>query len=166
MSQPLISFRRIDHVSWTVAALEPVIDFYRRVFGVTPVYAMGPLDAADIPRDEQGRDWTDRHLGIPGARIRLAMLQFPDGFQLELFEYEKPRGDTVAPLASNHVGSHHLGIEVDDLEQAAAVLLDNGCTVHERIELDSGPTAGSRFRYFNDPWGNIFELCQHTRAAA
>ena len=165
MSQALISFRRIDHASWTVAQLEPVIDFYTRVFGVTPVYAMGPLDAADIPRDEEGRDWTDKHLGIPGARIRLAMLQFPDGFKLELFEYQKPLGASSAPLPGNHVGSHHLGIEVDDLEQAAGVLLENGCTVLERIELDSGPTAGSSFRYFRDPWSNIFELCQHSPAS-
>lgn len=161
MSKPLISFRRIDHASWTVAQLEPVIDFYTRVFGCSSVYAMGPLDAADIPLDEQGRDWTEKHLGIAGGRIRLAMLQFPDGFKVELFEYQKPLGTSTAPLASNNIGSHHLGIEVDDLEQAASVLLENGCTVHERIALDAGPTAGSTFRYFRDPWDNIFELCQH-----
>lgn len=166
MSQALISFRRIDHVSWTVAELEPVIDFYRRVFGVTPLYALGPLDAADIPRDAQGRDWTEAHLGVPDAQLRLAMLQFPDGFRLELFEYRRPLGSSSAPLPSNHVGSHHLGIEVDDLEASAAVLLENGCSVMERIALDDGPTAGSAFRYFRDPWGNIFELCQHTVGAA
>ncbi|MEW7850741.1 VOC family protein [Massilia aurea] len=163
MSKALISFRRIDHVSWTVAAIEPVVEFYSRVFGVTPLYAMGPLDAADIPRDAQGRDWTEAHLGVPGGRLSLAMLQFPDGFRLELFEYGKPAGASTAPLPCNEIGSHHLGIEVDDLEQAASVLLENGCTVYERIALDEGPTAGSSFRYFRDPWGNIFELCQHTQ---
>lgn len=160
MSMSLIGFRRVDHASWTVAQLEPVIDFYVKVFGARLLYQMGPLDAVHMPRDSAGRDWTDTHLGVAMARFSLAMLELGDGFKIELFEYEQPTGFNKAPLSSENVGSHHLGIQVEDLEVAAAVLQAHGCTVLERIEMDSGPTLGSRFRYFQDPWKNIFELVE------
>lgn len=160
MGKSLIGFRRVDHASWTVSELEPVIEFYTKVIGARLLYQMGPLDAEQMPRDAAGRDWTDTHLGIAMARFSLAMLEFSDGFKVELFQYERPVGTNAAPLSSNHVGSHHMGIEVEDLEQAAKVLIEHGCTVMERIEMDSGPTEGSSFRYFKDPWENIFELVE------
>jgi glyoxylase I family protein len=156
-----LGFRRVDHASWTVAQIAPVLDFYSKVFGARTLYQMGPVDAGDIPLDEQGRDWTDAHLGVKNGRLSLAMLEFPDGFKVELFQYERPTSDTAAPLLPNHVGSHHLGIEVDDLDAATAFLLENGCRVMERIAMDDGPTAGSRYRYLFDPWNNIFELAEH-----
>lgn len=156
-----LGFRRVDHASWTVAQIDPVIDFYSRVFGARILYQMGPVDARDIPLDEHGQDWTKAHLGVADGRLSLAMLAFPDGFKVELFQYERPTSDTAAPLLPNHVGSHHLGIEVDDLEAATAVLLEHGCRVMERIQIDDGPTAGSRYRYLLDPWNNIFELAEH-----
>lgn len=160
MSLSPIGFRRVDHASWTVAELEPVIDFYVKVFGARLLYQMGPMDAEQMPRDDAGRDWTDTHLGVTMARFSLAMLELGDGFKVELFQYERPEGSNFVPLSSENVGSHHLGIQVDDLEVAAAVLQAHGCTVLERIEMDSGPTAGSSFRYFQDPWKNIFELVE------
>lgn len=160
MSLSPIGFRRVDHASWTVAELKPVIDFYVKVFGAKLLYQMGPLDAEQMPRDSAGRDWTDTHLGVTMARFSLAMLELGDGFKIELFQYELPQGFNKAPLSSENVGSHHLGIQVEDLEVAAAVLQAHGCTVLERIEMDSGPTVGSSFRYFQDPWKNIFELVE------
>lgn len=159
---PGLGFRRIDHASWTVAELDPVITFYCEVFGAQLLYRMGPIDVADIPRDEQGRDWSTLHLDVPDARFSLAMLAFPDGFKLELFHYERPQGESNIALPSNQVGSHHLGIQVDDLEQAASFLSERGCQVFEKIEMQEGPTVGSRFRYLKDPWQNILELCETT----
>ncbi len=156
-----LGIRCIDHVSWTVAELDPVIAFYQRVFGARLLYSVGPVDAADIPRQPDGRDWTEAHVGIPNARLMLAMLGLPGGIRLELFSYERPASVTVLPVRSNHIGSHHLGIEVDDIEAAAEHLRANGCTVFERIAFAQGPTAGSQYRYFLDPWQNILELVVH-----
>lgn len=160
MNSSLIGFRRVDHASWTVLAIEPVIAFYITVFGARLLYQMGPLDAQQMPRDAAGRDWTETHLGIARARLSLAMLELPDGFKIELFEYAQPVGASEVPLSSNQVGGHHLSIEVENLEHAASVLAAHGCTVLERIELDAGPTEGSSFRYLQDPWKNIFELVE------
>lgn len=161
MSSNPLGIRRIDHVSWTVADLDPVVAFYQRVFGAQVLYTVGPVDAVDIPRQPDGRDWTEAHVGIANARLMLVMLGLPGGIRLELFAYERPASVTHAPVRSNHVGSHHLGIEVDDIEAAAALLRENGCTVFERIAFSEGPTAGSQYRYFLDPWQNILELVVH-----
>ncbi|CAN5513708.1 hypothetical protein BH11PSE9_BH11PSE9_07310 [soil metagenome] len=166
MSLNPLGIRRIDHVSWTVAELDPVIAFYERVFGATILYRIGPIDAADIPRGPDGRDWTEAHVGIAGARLELVLMVLPGGARIELFAYSKPAGLMAAPVPSNHVGSHHLGLEVDDIDAAAAFLKANGCTVFERIAFDDGPTAGSQFQYFLDPWKNIFELVVHNRSTA
>lgn len=161
-SNPL-GIRRIDHVAWTVPELGPVIDFYQRVFGAELLYRLGPIDARDIPRAADGRDWTEAHVAVADARLHLALLRLPGDAKLELFSYERPSSVTAAPLRSNHVGSSHLGLEVDDIDDAAQRLRDAGCTAMERIAFDEGPTAGSQFQYFLDPWQNIVELVVHGR---
>jgi len=49
-----LGIRRADHVGWTVAQLGEAIVFYQRVFGAQLLYRLGPIDAADIPREANG----------------------------------------------------------------------------------------------------------------
>ncbi|MER9316245.1 VOC family protein [Mesorhizobium sp. M0659] len=143
-----------------MAEIEPVSEFYQRVFGAEVLYHVGPVDAAIMPRDDGGRDWTEARLGIAGAQLQFVMLSLPGNIKIEVTRFAAPAGRSVAPLANNEIGASHLGLEVDDLETAAGHVRDNGCTVFERI--DSPPdsaTAGISYRFFRDPWGNIFELC-------
>ncbi|KAB7578546.1 VOC family protein, partial [Verminephrobacter sp. Larva24] len=69
-----LGIRRLDHVAWSVAQMEPVIAFYQRVFGAQVLYRIGPVDAAQLPRQADGRDWTEAHLSIAGARLDLVLL--------------------------------------------------------------------------------------------
>jgi len=157
-----LGIRRADHLGWTVADLDAAIDFYQRVFGAQLLYRLGPIDAADIPREPDGRDWTQAHVGVAGAQLELALLKLPCDLRLELFRYTRPGSDTAAPLRCNHIGSNHLGLEVQDMDAAVQHLRENGCTVMERIAFDEGPTAGVQFQYLFDPWGNILELVFYT----
>ena len=158
-----LGIRRIDHVAWTVPDLNAVIDFYQRVIGAQLLYQLGPIDARDMPSDADGRDWTEAHVAVKDGLLSLALLALPGGGKLELFEYQRPASTTTAPLRSNHIGSHHLGFEVEDIDAAAQWLQDNGCTAMQRIAFAEGPTAGSQFQYFLDPWQNIVELVVHHR---
>lgn len=160
-----LGISRIDHVSWTVEKLTPVIEYYERVFGAQVLYRLGPMDGARLPQAADGRDWTEAHLGVRGARLELAMLALPGGARIEIFEYEQTSDPVGDPAPTNRVGSYHLSIEVRDLDQAAQVLRDNGCTVFDRIALSDGPTSDSQFQRFLDPWNNIFELASHARPA-
>lgn len=157
-----LGMERVHHVSWTVADIDAVVDFYGRVLGARILYRHDAIDAAQLPREPDGRDWTESHLGIPDASLRLAMLELPDGCALELFEYLRPAGKTSAPPAGNHIGGHHLGIQVRSIEAASRVLLDNGCSVLQ--EIIPPDDASIRFRYFTDPWKNIFELVELSHA--
>lgn len=160
-----LGISRIDHVSWTVERLDPAVAFYERVFGAQVLYRLGPVHAAQLPDATDGRDWTEAHLGVKGAGLELAMLVLPGGARIEIFEYEKTPDDIRTPATCDQVGSYHLSIEVQDLDAAAQLLRDNGCTVFERIAFPDGPTSGSQFQRFLDPWKNIFELASHAPSA-
>ena len=157
-----IAFKRLDHVSLTVPDMETAIEFYTRVFGAEVDYRMGPFDAAEIPKMEDGRDWTEAHIFVPGARLRIAMLKFSDGLGMELFEYEKPEDAADTPPRNCDNGARHLCIEVEDIDAAVAFLTENGCTAAAgSIDMADGPCPPSRSWYVLDPFGNQLELVQY-----
>ncbi len=157
-----IKFKRIDHVSLTVLELQPAIDFYTRVFGAELDYRMGPFDAAEIPPMEDGRDWTEAHINVPGARLEIAMLKMADGLGMELFAYAKPEDAATTPPRNCDVGSRHLCIEVEDLDAAVETLKQEGCTAMAgSIDMLDGPCPPSRSWYVLDPFGNQLELVEY-----
>ena len=156
------SYKRLDHVSLTVRDLDQAVTFYTRVFGAEVAYRMGPFDAAEIPKMEDGRDWTEAHINVPGARLKIAMLKLPDGMGMELFEYEKPGDAATKPPRNCDVGSRHLCIEVDDLDSSVEYLRQHGCTpMAGSIDALDGPCPPSRSWYVLDPFGNQIELVEY-----
>ncbi|MFK7958462.1 MAG: VOC family protein [Lysobacterales bacterium] len=158
-----LSFKRVDHVSLTVAELKPVIEFYTRVFGATLAYEMGPFDAAESPTMDDGRDWTDAHINVPAARLSIAMLSMPDGMGMELFHYEKPDDAVESPPRNCDIGCRHLCIEVENLDASVAFLKDNGCTpMAGSIDMAGAPCPDSRSWYVLDPFGHQLELVEYS----
>ena len=151
-------FLSVDHISWTVPDLEAAIAFYRDVIGAEELFRMGPLDAADIPVDDQGRDWMETHVGVKGARLTLAMLKLTDNLNFQLVQYDKPddRGRTLPRNCDR--GGHHLGLKVDDVDRAIAYLAAHGCTPLETIHIDAGALAGKKNVYVLDPFGHQLEI--------
>jgi catechol 2,3-dioxygenase-like lactoylglutathione lyase family enzyme len=144
MSDVLPGLKRADHVGLTIPDLEEAVAFYTGVLGGTELYRLGPFDATEISRLPDGRDWTEAHVNVAGARLRFAAVRLGADFAVELFEYERPRG-------------------VTDLDAALAFLRERGVQTFERIEVDDGPSAGMRGAYFLDPWGNHLELVEYDR---
>jgi catechol 2,3-dioxygenase-like lactoylglutathione lyase family enzyme len=152
------AFVAVDHVSRTVPDLDAAIAFYTEAFGATLMYRIGPIDSADIPKDGQGRDWMETHVGVQGARLTLAMLQLAPNLKLQLVQYDKPADRSQdAPRNCDH-GGHHIALLVKDVNAAAAWLKQRGCKVYEPIAMDSGPLAGKTNIYVSDPWGHTLEL--------
>ena len=148
----------VDHVSWTVPDLDAAISFYTEAFGASVLYRIGPIDAADIPQDAQGRDWMETHIGVKGARLTLAMLQLAPNLKFQLVQYDKP-ADRRQTLPRNcDRGGHHVAMLVEDVDAAAAWLAQRGCEVLETIAMDAGPLAGKKNVYVRDPWGHQLEL--------
>jgi len=158
-SNPL-GIRGADHFSWTVAEVEPVVDFYQHVFGAEVLHHFGPVMTTELPAEADGRGWSEARLGVTDAHLKFTMVRLPGNIRIELFRFAAPESRKQRPLSNSNIGASHIGIDVDDLEAAARHLRASGCTVFERI--DSPPdsaTAGVSYRYFRDPWGNVFELC-------
>jgi catechol 2,3-dioxygenase-like lactoylglutathione lyase family enzyme len=160
-SKPI--FRRADHVSLTVANIDEAIEFYTEVMGATLRYQMGPFDAAEIPLMDDGRDWTEAHVNVPGARLNIAMLQLCENLGMELFQYDLPEDASATPPRNCDIGCRHICLEVDDVATAISYLVANGCTAQAGpIVADSGPAPDSLSWYVLDPFGHQMELVQYT----
>lgn len=156
------TLKRVDHVSLTVADLDAAVDFYSRVFGATLEYRMGPFDAADLPRMEDGRDWTAAHVNVESARLEIAMLRLGTNLNMELFQYSKPENAAKTPPANCDVGSRHVCFEVGDIQSAIDHLSRNGCKpMSGPIEMRDGPCPPSKSWYVLDPFGNQLELVEY-----
>lgn len=155
-----IAIRRVDHLSLTVGDVDAAAAFYAKAFGATERYRLGPIAADQLPRSG-AKDWTEAHLGIPGATLTIVMLDLTPDLGLELFQYDAPAHANAAPLPPNATGACHIGLMVDDVEDAARRLAALGCRVTDAtIDLPEGPTADKLFRYLADPFGNTLELVQ------
>lgn len=160
----LPGFTHVDHVGLTVPDLDKAVEFYTRVFGGTELYRMGPFDAAELPRTPDGRDWTEAHVNVPGARVFIAMLQLGPSLKLELFRYELPQDAKTTPPRNCDAGGHHIGFQVEDLDKATAYLRSQDLRVMAGpIVVPAGPAAGMRVNYFLDPWGNQLEVVEYPK---
>lgn len=148
----------VDHMSRTVADIDAALRFYGDVLGAVELFRMGPLDAADMPPGADGRDWMEAHVNVSGARLTLAMLQFPGGGCLQLVAYDKPGSATATPPRNCDLGGNHLGLRVDDVPAAIAWLEAHGCVAMAPIAIDAGPLAGKTNQYVLDPFGLQLEI--------
>lgn len=157
----------LDHVGLTVPDLDAAVDFYARAFGARQLYRMGPFDARELPRGADGRDWTDAHVNVPDARLRIAMLDLDGGARLELFQYDRPVDRATTPPRNSDLGGHHIAFATTDLAGMVAHLAACGATpLAGPIEVDGhdtplGHVAAQRVHYVLDPWGNQLELISY-----
>jgi glyoxylase I family protein len=166
MAKGLPGLSHVDHVGLTVPDLEAAVRFYSDVIGAHELYRIGPFDAAEMPRMDDGRDWTEAHINVAGARLTIAMLQVGPNLMLELFQYDKPADQRKVPPRNCDWGGHHIAFKVADLAVAQAYLAGKGCKVMAGpIVLDQGPCATTRVNYVLDPWGNQLELVEYTTQA-
>lgn len=151
-------FLSVDHISWTVPDLDAAVAFYRDVIGASELFRMGPLDAADLPVDDLGRDWMETHVGVPGAKLTLVMMKLSGNLNFQLVQYDKPEERRQDLPRNCDRGGHHLGLKVDDVDKAVTYLTAHGCTASEIIHIDAGPLAGKKNVYVLDPFGHQLEI--------
>ena len=137
------------HVCFTVSDIQRSMKFYREILG---------LELAEGPRDVNGEGSnTPIYTGLPGARLRVALLQLHPGAALELIQYLSPQGEKTVSTRRCDVGSAHICFTVD-----------NAFTVFERFKKEgvrvvSEPVKDSRGNfmfYFYDPDGYTLEITE------
>ena len=144
----------IHHFALTVSEMDRSLAFYTDLFGLEVVSDR-----------EVERDYVELITAIPGAHQRLVHLS-GYGQRLELLEYKAPRGAPRArPLQD--AGSAHLCFITDDLDGETARLEKAGVTFRSLpVVTTSGPNAGGRGIYVEDPDGNAVEVVQLAPQAA
>jgi catechol 2,3-dioxygenase-like lactoylglutathione lyase family enzyme len=166
VSEGLPGLSHVDHLGLTVPDLNAASKFYCDVIGGRELYRLGPFDAAEMPRVADGRDWTEAHVNVAGARLSIAMISIGPNLMLELFQYDQPADRSGQPPRNCDSGGHHIAFKVHNLEAAKSYLADRGCKVMDGpIVLDQGPCATTRVNYVLDPFGNQLELVEYTTQA-
>ncbi len=133
----------VHHTGITVSDLDRSVAFYERL----------GFEVAE--RIEEEGEEVERGVGVPGAKLRVAMLEGPNS-RLELIQYLQP-SDRPAPHPNNGIGAAHVCVEVEDVDAAVAELREQG------IEFLTDPIsheAGIRWVYAKDPDGITAELLQ------
>lgn len=111
-----MKIRRIDHIGIVVQDLPAAIDFFLQfgleIMGEQPV---------------QG-ELADRIIGLPDAKMDIAMLRTPDGeANIELIQFQNPSDDKgLQPSFSNTLGLRHIAFAVEDIDFLVAKLKKNG----------------------------------------
>ena len=147
---------QIDHINLVVADMDAMIHFYTTALGLRitkRVTISGPWIAAVV--------------GLANVQADVVYLDLPTGPRIELIHYLSPQADRPPMLdRPNTPGLRHLAFRVDDLD-AAASLLDHYGIAHGPLQQvpDSQVTYANNVRkrllYFNDPEGNLLELCEY-----
>lgn len=138
----------------TVADLDEALAFWRRF-----------VDAEPRWRAVLDRPYLGRHVGYPGVRIAVAVVDLPGGIALELLDYD------VADAAPNpggtaNPGNVHLCLTVDDARAAWERAVAAGArplAPDGPIVADGGPNEGARVAYLrihDDITLELFQLPQ------
>jgi catechol 2,3-dioxygenase-like lactoylglutathione lyase family enzyme len=149
--------RYVHHVGIPVPDLNQAVAFFTDVLGGELLYATSTWSDAD-------GDWMTHHFDVPPrAQLRTVMLRLGATTHVELLAWsgDSPAGGDAA--SSPGIGTAHLAIFVDDLEQAAAYLAaEPGVRVlGERTVVTGEPNEGTEFLFVRLPWGLSIELMRH-----
>jgi catechol 2,3-dioxygenase-like lactoylglutathione lyase family enzyme len=95
----------IEHFSFTVSNLKDSLHFFCDLLGLKAT-----------PITEVNNDEVQKIVGMPGAHLRIALVQVPNSQNVELIEYVEPRGKKL-DLKTCDPGVGHLAFLVDDIQK-------------------------------------------------
>jgi catechol 2,3-dioxygenase-like lactoylglutathione lyase family enzyme len=151
--------KAIDHINIVVRSMEPMLTFYTQCLGMRAT--------KDVVISGK---WIDQVVGLQGVKARVIYLEVGSdaGPRIELIDYQNPAyvtsGDQDQP---NALGIRHMAFAVKDIDVIVERLESRGVEFgSEVMTVPSGQVqyAGDvrkRLVYFNDPEGNILELCEY-----
>jgi catechol 2,3-dioxygenase-like lactoylglutathione lyase family enzyme len=141
----------VHHTGIIVSNLDRSVYFYHDLLGLEFVSEPSPWFS--------GRELAEG-VGVPDASLRQVNLRVGNG-TVELLEYgNRPDGDDAVP-PQNRLGSSHIALLVDDIEQSIADLRAKGVEFLSASHVvDEGTLAGWRWVYFLDPDGYTVELVE------
>jgi catechol 2,3-dioxygenase-like lactoylglutathione lyase family enzyme len=148
---------RIDHVNIVVADLERMVEFYTALLGLT-----------ETKRVTISGDWVAATVGLKDVHADVVYLELPEGPRIELIRYNKPTMDRPANIDKpQSPGLRHLAFTVSDIEALVAKLQARGVRFFSAVQtvpstqVTYANDVRKRLVYFQDPEGNLLELCEY-----
>ncbi|MDD4189095.1 MAG: VOC family protein [Eubacteriales bacterium] len=138
------------HAGITVGDLDRSVAFYRDILGLRHV-------KTEPPRASRGE-----RLGVPGARIKIAIMDYPGG-SIELIQYFEPKSQKEKAEPVNSIGQVHIAFQVDDIEKTIEKMVEKGVEFiggNKHEVISDGPLQGWKWIYFKDPDGTNLELIE------
>jgi len=142
-----IMIEAIRHTGIVVTEMGRALEFYRDLLGLEVV-----LDR------EQGGEFLAELMALEGVRMRVVMLQAPDGNKVELFEFHSHPKEAPGKVETSDIGCSHLAVAIDDLEAAYEELSQKG--IQFNCPPVVSPDGYAKVAYCHDPDGTIVELVQ------
>jgi len=151
---------QIDHINLVVEDLDAMTRFYSDILGLKVT-----------KRVTISGEWIGKTVGLGDVHADVVYLDFAAGPRIELIRYNRPTLHRPPNVdLPNAPGIRHLAFTVDDIDAAAARLHLAGVKLFSGVQTvpDSQVTyAGGvrkRLVYFQDPEGNLLELCEYKPA--
>jgi len=110
---------------------------------------------------EVNNEDVQRIVGIPGAHLRISLVQVPDNKNIELIEYVKPKGKKL-DLKTCNTGVAHLAFAVDDIQKMYDDLSKKGVKFNNPPVLVPGNDGKGRWAvcYLKGPDDITLELIE------
>lgn len=147
----------IDHVNLVVRELEAMTTFYRDVLGFRVTKAV-----------TISGDWVAAVVGLTDVVADVVYLDPPHGPRIELIRYRQPSGARPEGLSkANTLGLRHCAFRVSDIDCVADRLRMAGVQTRSPVaavpegQVRYAGGARKRLVYFEDPEGNLLELCEY-----
>lgn len=148
----------IDHVGLTVPDIEKATTFFKKALAGEVIY-----DTFTKSEPKRDSPETQHRLGISPdmAQRAIRMLGFPNGPQIELFEYDG--NEQSPPIRSSDLGWNHVAFYTDDIYATLEAVEDSGGNRLADPKPLSGLEAGdgNLFCYIRTPWGSTLELISY-----
>jgi lactoylglutathione lyase len=106
--------RAAEHFSFTVSKIEMTLSFFCDLLGMNA----SPVMEVNSPHVQQ-------IVGMPGAILRISIVQVPGGPAIELIQYVQPKGSRIDSTSCNP-GAAHIAFQVDDIQKMYADLSTKG----------------------------------------
>jgi len=139
-----------DHYSFTVSNLDDSLRFFCDILGLkaSPIVEVENEDVQKI-------------IKMPGACLRLSIVQIPDNNKLELIEYVKPKGKRI-DLETCNPGVGHIAFLVDDIQKMYNDLAKKGVKFNTPPIWTVGNDGKSKWGvcYLKGPDDITFELIE------
>jgi catechol 2,3-dioxygenase-like lactoylglutathione lyase family enzyme len=144
--------RATEHFSFTVSNMEDALHFFCDLLG---------LPATPIMKVES--EGVQQVIGMPGASLRIALVQLPDARNIELIEYVRPRGVKI-DLQTNNTGVAHIAFLVDDIDRMYSDLVKKGVQFVSAPVWAPGNDGKGKWAvcYLRGPDGITLELIERT----